>query len=421
MREKIIKNPYFISFLIFTAIYFSLWAHFYKGVIIGSDGVVYYSYFSKIFITHNFTNGEVIKFPFGTNFLQMPLLLIALFISMIFNLDLENGINVHFQRAVFLSALLYLILSMIMIYKMLKKQYSEKLSVFICALITFGTMIPFYTNEMASFSHIYGFFTSVLFVFYIDTYEQKEKISPLMDVVLGIILGLCTMIRYTNIAVGLFYLFYNVLSLSEFKDRLLKKILKPRIFVQIAGFSAVIMIQLILWRIQAGEWIQNTYRGETFDYITNPKFYEAWFSDSKGLFIYCPVLIFAILGMIFFGRKNKKYCLACLIVFLFISSITATWWSWWMGDCYGQRLFCDHLILFVFPMAAFFNELISYSKEKDSSSFAKAFIPIFCFTTAIIFVILNLTYIKAVRCGMLSYSLPFWSQLKSAVYFYLLS
>ena len=62
--------------------------------------------------------------------------------------------------------------------------------------------------------------------------------------------------------------------------------------------------QLLLWKATTGHFITNAYSDESFDYLMNPRVYQVLFSDAKGLFIFTPVLIFAVIGF-FMGKDSR--------------------------------------------------------------------------------------------------------------------
>lgn len=73
-----------------------------------------YCDFTRIFIDKNYIGGELIKYPCGITLLQLPFLFISLLLSKIFNMDLENGYSVLFDRSVLISGDFYCILVFIL-------------------------------------------------------------------------------------------------------------------------------------------------------------------------------------------------------------------------------------------------------------------------------------------------------------------
>lgn len=65
-------------------------------------------------------------------------------------------------------------------------------------------------------------------------------------------------------------------------------------------------------------------------------------SPGRGLFVYSPVFVFSIVGMILAWREPRYLYLRYLsVVPLLLLVIVSKWTGWWGGDCYGPRLLAD--------------------------------------------------------------------------------
>lgn len=415
------------GFIILNVIYCWFWYAHYGGNSIQSDGTVYYSYFVKIFISHDFTNNGLIKFPIGTTILQLPFLLLAYGLSIILGKDLYGGYSPLFQVAVYAAAVFYFIAGISLLYKLLRKKYSQTACLITLLAISHGTMLIEYATRSCSFSHVYGFFICVAFFCYITYYEENVDVtsSPkklALHLLLGFLLSLASIIRNTNIIIGMAYLFYNVDSLKSFINRLRKRIFRLSLVFQLLGFSIVYSIQLICWKIQTGEWIFYSYGEEKFLYVSNPQIINVLFSDAKGLFIYCPVLFVSIIGMIMFRKENREYCVAQWFIFAGITYFISAWWCWWLGGAYSERMYCDILCIFALPMAAFFDHLIKYFKTviQRDALLPKIAVSLICLSI-MFYILLNITWINGVHSGAINANMGSWHELKEHFYNYLVS
>ena len=156
MNKRVKGSVIFIFFLLVTVLYFLSWYIVFDGNVISSDGVVYYQYFQD-FILSKGEEIHQIKFPVGTTLFQLPFLLVALVISKLTGIDIDNGYAKIFQTAVFSAALFWFVIGIVLLYQTLRRKFSDIAATLSCFCITFGTMIPVYVCENASMSHIYGF------------------------------------------------------------------------------------------------------------------------------------------------------------------------------------------------------------------------------------------------------------------------
>lgn len=419
---NLIKNNIaFLIFMFLSVVYLIFTYMHLDHLVLSGDGYAMFGYFKGIFIDHSFENIGMIKYPFGTSLLETPFLLIKLLGLILFNntdvLNSESGIQIAFNSSVFAAALFYYIISFFIIYLMLKKKFNKSSAIITCFSISFGTMLPFYVIDFASYSHIYGFFIYTLAYYYIDYYESSKHNNLLLDFLLGLIVGISFVIRNTHIiGVGLIYLLYNVNSINSFKDRL-RLVFSRRLLGQIIGGSILLVIQLILWRIQAGEFIIYSYAGESFDNYLNPQIGKVLFSDAKGLFIYSPVLIVGVIGMIFFRNINTKYNVSQWFIFAFTTYIISAWGCWWLGVCYGERMFCDILVIFALPLCTVFDYMnkVLVDAYKSKKQLYDIIIIILSYMLILLLIYINFKLLSSARSGNLMLSMDYWSTLYRAL------
>lgn len=406
-----VKEWGFIAFIIISAVAAVINFVLYGGDNIRGDGRDYYEYFIRIFITGNVAGSGIIRFPIGTTIMQLPFLLPVLIWFYASSGQFPSGMEIQFHAAVSIAAFFYWAMGMIFCYRLLRKRFSRGASLLSCICISLGTMMIEYVLDMTSYSHIYGFFTCSLFFFYVSYYEDKrnDKNEAAMDLGIGLLLGIIILIRNTNAVIAAAYLFYKVTDIGSFTARL-KKILDRRLILQITGCIIPVGLQLILWRIMTGRWILYSYEDQGFPYIFKPQILRVLFSDAKGLFIFCPILIAAVTAMIVFRKENAEYRVSQWVIFLSVTYIIAAWWCWWLGNSYGERMYTDILCVFVIPFASFFENMGKQWKcNKGRAGRIVIFIvSLFC----IFFVLLNIIWFIGCRQSVISTNFATWYQLR---------
>jgi hypothetical protein len=120
----------------------------------------------------------------------------------------------------------------------------------------------------------------------------------------------------------------------------------------VAGI-VLLSIQPVWWYLQTEHWLVWSYSGEGF-YLANPQIANVLFSFQKGLFVYTPLCFLAICGLIPLfsaGWSKGFFTLLFLVVYAWIVS---SWWNWYYGDSFGQRVFIDIYPVFAILLAYLF-------------------------------------------------------------------
>ncbi len=398
---------FFIIFLSLTCLFFDV------DTSISGDGYGYYEYFVRTFINNDFESYTgAIKYPVGTTLLQLPFLLFSYCISSIFNIDLGGGYSSLFQNTVLFSSNFYCFISLIIIYKMIKINFKDKIAALACLSLFFGTMLLYYSTYDASYSHIYGFFTCSLFlyftIYYEDNYKKANNIKKLLlDIIFGIILGLVFLVRYTNIIIYFAYILYKVNNITDLKNRL-KTVFSKKIWIHLSILLFLFLIQVILYKIFNNGIMLHGYSDEKFIYLFNPQIYKVLFSVTKGLFIYCPLLFLGFLGIFFIDYENNFFKIAQPLIFVLLTYIVSSWWCWWLGMGYTERIYCDMLCIFAYPIASVLNLGFELNKDKSKKMFS-----IILFFIVILFILLNLIWIRGIVEESIDSNFSSWYMLKN--------
>ncbi len=118
--------------------------------------------------------------------------------------------------------------------------------------------------------------------------------------------------------------------------------------------------QMLTWRIIYGHWIElNPYAHSDAGHFT---WGQLWidgvlFSTNRGLFIWSPIVILAVLGLILLFRRDRR--LTVFLVWSLASQVTlvSMWSSPFGASAFGARLLLNNMPTYIFGLAAFIDWL----------------------------------------------------------------
>lgn len=332
-----------------------------------SDGIGYYEYLPSAFIHHDlsrtsneipiriqstlgytkYNNGAVNKYHCGTAVLLTPFFLVAKF------LYYEPGMTGYewpFHVATLIAALFYTLLTLIFVRKLLEL-YAIKWAVIALTqtVLIFATNALFYIGEVPTFSHLYSLFAITALLFCtrhcLVNYQRRYVIWVFL------LLGLIVIIRPINIMIILFLPFMSD-SWQQLRARAIDVLRDTNgLAFSLVALCVPLAIQVTVWYLQTGDFIVYSYGTERF-YFTDPHMRETLFSFRKGLFIYTPILLFSLLGLLRLIRDKKWYSIGTFLVpTTLLTYVISSWWDWSYGCSYGHRVYIDFFSLLFIPFA----------------------------------------------------------------------
>lgn len=356
------------------------------------DGIVYYTYLPSIFIYNdldlnflpNFLDYSLIehfciykylKYSYGCSFLQLPFFLIAHLIALVTNKSMATGYSFIYQLFMQISAIFYFIFALILNYKILKKYVSLNVAQLSLFAITFGTALFYYCSVEATMSHIYSYFVITLFIYFLTKFNSVP-FNYKHYFILGLILGLATVVRNNNVLLIILFIFYGVNNISDFKNKIFNFFKPLNILLFFIGFLLFFGPQMLYWYDRTGNLLIFSYRPEFYikdypfkhDYdffnFYKPLIFETLFSIKKGLFVYYPVLLFSLLGLNRYSKLFSYFRYALPIFLLVILYMYSCFDGWHAGGSYGNRFYLDYMALFSILIASYFQHLSNtYSKK----------------------------------------------------------
>jgi hypothetical protein len=110
------------------------------------------------------------------------------------------------------------------------------------------------------------------------------------------------------------------------------------------------MIQLGYWKYASGNWIHFSYEDEGFNFAA-PQIWKGLFSYRKGWFVYTPLALIAIAGIIPIFRKYRAMSLGIVIFLAMNIYVVFSWYQWYYGGGFGSRPMIETYAVLAFPLA----------------------------------------------------------------------
>jgi len=379
------KLPYIVSLIIVIFILSCIknvkkWER--EDDVINWDVISYYGYLPATFIYHDISlkftedytgphkftiwsskapNGaNVIMTSMGMSILYSPFFFIAHGYAHIFNYE-PTGYTEPYRLALILSSVFYLALGLFFLSKLLLKFFNPYISAWVVLITVIGTNLFFYVTYSSAMAHPYNFALITMFLWY--TIKWYETSKARYAVFIGLLLGLISLIRPTNIVVGLFFVFWDVKNLSDITNRLHFFLKNYKTHLLITFLILLVWLpQFIYWKSLTGSFLYYSYGENNKFFFNQPMILKGLIGYRHGWLVYSPAMIFSVLGLFILIKKNKGMALPVILTFLVFIYVIFSWWCWWYGGAFGMRAMIDIYGLMALPLGAFFTYALNWRK-----------------------------------------------------------
>ncbi len=383
-----------------------------KGTPFVWDVKQYYAYLPATFIHHDLsfkfdndfwlnetpTGHRIPMATYGMSLMYLPAFLVGYKIA-INSKEKIDGYSDGFKDTLQYGTIFYFTCALLILRSLLLRYFKEiTVSIGLLTLF-FGTNLFYYVIDEGEMTHSYLFFLFCSYLWLTVKWHETPKIK--FSILLGLVLGLATLIRPTEASAGLIFVLYGIRNKSDFKTSF--TFFKSH-WIQLAiiafCFFLVLLPQMIYWKINADSFWYNSYGNASKFYFENPKFIKVLFGYRKGWLLYTPIMIFAIAGIFLSKKYIPKFNIPIIIYFLINLYLISSWWCWWFGGSFGMRALVQTYAFLVFFLCVFIEKII------DSNIYKPLLDNAVKLTTAAIFIFLiNLNLIQAYQAkkGILHY------------------
>lgn len=395
--EKL-RSPVFtglVFFLICLVTFFLNFPYDKEVKLIWSDSEGYYQYLPAIFSGGDLSrlayaipleNGNSLNiFHIGVAILEAPFYLMADFFAWVLGYERDGRSDIY-MFFLGIGAAFYLSAGFYFLQRSLSAFFEWKVIISSIVLIFFGTNMYYYSTIEVGMSHVYSFFLFSVFLFLTQEYQLNKKIS--MALWIGLVAGLILVIRPNNGIIVLTLIFYGVNSFKAFGEKIVWWLRNYRhVLIMLSAVLFISFFQMLYWHHVSGKWIMFSYGqlGQQF-FWTKAFMGKVLFSPQNGFFVYAPIMLFGLIGLIWGSIQGQKNYFLYLLIWVLAWYIFASWWCWWFGGAYGHRAFIEYFVL-LFPGMAWFISQLDKHRWIKYGFYALALL--------LIFVNLRMTFIYA--------------------------
>lgn len=262
---------------------------------------------------------------------------------------LADGFSFPYQFFIGNGVFIYILAGWFFLRKVLLRFMDDKYAALSMIFICFGT--NYFSEAINNYLQPHAMLFSAYCVLLYLIILWHEKPRPQLMVLAGLVMGWMILSRPSEIVCLLLPLLWNVYDKESLKAKweLIKKHYMHVIILAVSAF-VVFIPQFIYWHKVTGSAIFFSYqRTEGFDFL-KPHIINILFSFKKSLFVYTPIVIFFIIGLI----RLRKHCAPISLAIITYAAanfyLLGSWAAWWNGGSFGLRYFAESYAVMALPM-----------------------------------------------------------------------
>lgn len=288
------------------------------------------------------------KYPYGVALMDVPFFFAAHVYCKWLEIPADGFSRPYFRMRTFTNWFYTFFGLGLLIYWLRKSfDFSETTIMWSTTLLLLGTNLLYYCAKDVGLSHNYSLFVIALFIVYLSRFASG--LSWKNYVILGLIAGLAIALRPINVLFIGLLLFWDIKHVGEFKFRFLQH--KAHWLVFFLSLGAVLLPQIGYYYYAFGSFLPYSYEEESFIYLSNPKIKEVLFGLGNGWLSNNPIHLLTLWGIGLMWVKKRTNWSIILGLFLGITGLYASWWSWGLGCGYGHRGYVEFYAIFMIPLA----------------------------------------------------------------------
>jgi hypothetical protein len=240
-------------------------------------------------------------------------------------------------------------------FRLARNYFAERWALLATLGIWWASSLPAYMYFNPSWSHAHSAFAVALFLFY--WHRTRGERTSTEWAVLGLLSGLLVDVYYPNGALLLIPLleglqrYWQDWKSPEHGGGAIPRLLLRHV-VYVSAFLIALLPTLVSRRIIFGSPFRTGYAGAEEWSWRSPAFWNILFSSDHGMLTWTPILVVALIGLIWFLQVDRTFAVYLWPAILAFYGVIALHPAWDGLSSFGSRFFISLTPLFVIGTAA---------------------------------------------------------------------
>jgi hypothetical protein len=293
------------------------------------------------------------KYPIGVPVLSAPFFFVAHIGAKVTGIWPADGFSKPYRFCMGLATLVYVLGGLWLLFGVLEQYFSTRTAAVTTLALGLATNLFYFTVYNSYMAHPYVFAMFCLLLHH--TVRFYEAPTYRRAALVGLSMGLLALTRLHDLIFAVVPLFWGLFS-SRGPWTWIVFWFRHAGHLAVAALTGAVVLfpQALYYKIMSGQWYYYAYAGEKFNF-EEPHIIEGLTSYSNGWFIYTPIMLLALLGILLLRRRALDALVPILLVLPVHVFITYSWWCWNYVNGFGSRPMVDMYPLLAFPLAAFFH------------------------------------------------------------------
>ena len=283
-----------------------------------------------------------------------------------------DGFSSPYLVTMALATALYGFLGLWISFRLAKKYFQDRWAFLATLGIWWGSSLPVYMYFNPSWSHAHSVFVVALFLWYWHRTRRARRLAQW--IVLGLISGLMVDVYYPNVVL-LFVPMFEALDgyWTEWKRPLAGSSRGRKLFAHVAyflAFLAALSPTLISRAIIFGSPFETGYPSVDRWNWGHPALWNVLWSSDHGIFSWTPILLLAIIGILYFHRVDAQFSNYLTVSTLAFYLLIALHLNWDGLSSFGNRFFVSLTPIFILGLTALFDFMARQWKERRAAALA---------------------------------------------------